>query len=264
LSRNGQFLVSTPNKAFYTESRGHEGPNPFHVHEFEFEEFRSELLAVFPEVTLFLENHVEAIAFEPFEPGMGESLHIAGELNPQEAHFFVALCAHRPQPSSSTFVYVPRTGNVLRERGRHIALLEEELATKNAWLERALREHAELLEAHRRQTEELERSNHWAEQLNQELAERHARVGQLQNELQELADGYEARVTELEEDIRSKVEWATREIARIEKELQDRTAWAQRLDEERRQLEQQLAMVRASRWMKLGRIARLGPELPAG
>ncbi|MBV9745631.1 MAG: class I SAM-dependent methyltransferase, partial [Acidobacteriia bacterium] len=34
LGRNGQFVVSTPNKLFYTESRGSEGPNPFHVHEF--------------------------------------------------------------------------------------------------------------------------------------------------------------------------------------------------------------------------------------
>ena len=56
-----------------------------------------------------------------------------------------------------------------------------------------------------------------------------------------------------------------------EKELEERTAWALRLDEEKRQLEearrgleQQLAMVRASRWVKLGRRFGLGPELPAG
>jgi len=71
MSPHGQFVVSTPNKSYYTESRGREGTNPFHVHEFEFEEFRSELLAVFPEVALFLENHVEGIAFQPNDPAAG-------------------------------------------------------------------------------------------------------------------------------------------------------------------------------------------------
>src|SRR5579862_3598210 len=50
LAANGQLVVSTPNKSYYTESRGGEGANPFHVHEFEFEEFQSELAAIFPHV----------------------------------------------------------------------------------------------------------------------------------------------------------------------------------------------------------------------
>jgi SAM-dependent methyltransferase len=292
LSRTGQFVVSTPNRAFYTESRGREGPNPFHVHEFEFEEFRSELLTVFPEVALFLENHVEGVAFEPYATAMGQEVRVAGQVVPSEAHFFVAVCAHRPLPQSPAYVYIPRTGNVLRERGRHIALLEQELATKNAWLERALREHEELVEAHRRQKEELDRGNRWAQQLNLDLDRQQERVAQLQNELgeqqqraREVAEGYAAKVKDLEEDIRSKVEWAvdletrltaeidhrTQELAlavdalhRTEKDLEERTAWAQRLNEEKRQLEAQLAMVRASRWLKLGRRIGLGPEIAAG
>ena len=43
LAPTGQFIVSTPNRLYYTESRGTDGANPFHVHEFEFEEFRDEL-----------------------------------------------------------------------------------------------------------------------------------------------------------------------------------------------------------------------------
>ncbi len=279
LTRNGQFVVSTPNKAFYTESRGREGPNPFHFHEFEFEEFRSALLTVFPEVSLFLENHVEGVAFEPYDPSTGQELHVAGEVVPLESHFFVAVCAHRPLPQSPIYVYLPRTGNLLRERGRHIALLEEELATKNEWLERALGEHEELLRQHRAQTEELERSNRWAEQLDRELARHQARVVDLQKELADQREGYEAKVKELEEEMRSQVEWAldleNRLTAKIdelagavdalhhtEKELEGRTVWARRLEEEKRQLEEQLAMVRASRWVKLGGKAGLGPKLP--
>jgi SAM-dependent methyltransferase len=280
LSPQGQFVVSTPNRAYYTESRGKEGANPFHVHEFEFEEFRSELLSVFPEVTLCLENHVEGVAFQPYDFSAGVEVHAeARQPAPAEAHFFVALCSHRVLPAVPLYLYVPRAGNVLRERGRHIALLEEELATKNAWLERALREHEELVAAHRRQTEELERSNQWAQTLNREIEERRARVLELQNELAEEQQGYQAKLRELEDDIRAKVQWAEdlesrlehrgQELAlavealhRTEQELEDRTAWAHRLGEEKRRLEDLLAFVRASRWMKVGRKFGLGPELP--
>src|SRR5579871_6100322 len=48
LSPGGQFIVSTPNKAYYAETREQAGPNPFHRHEFDFAEFRDELGAVFP------------------------------------------------------------------------------------------------------------------------------------------------------------------------------------------------------------------------
>ena len=48
LAPGGQFIVSTPNKLYYTESRGPDGANPFHVHEFDFAEFHGELKAVFP------------------------------------------------------------------------------------------------------------------------------------------------------------------------------------------------------------------------
>ena len=124
LAPNGQFIVSTPNKLYYTESRGPQGANPFHVHEFDFEEFRAELNAVFPHVSLFLENHVEGVTFQPHEAGDTVEVRVdAGDPRPDESHFFVAVCAHRPQMGNPTFVYVPRAANVLRERERHIALL---------------------------------------------------------------------------------------------------------------------------------------------
>jgi len=255
MSPHGQFVVSTPNKSYYTESRGREGHNPFHVHEFEFEEFRSELLAVFPEVALFLENHVEGIAFQPYDPAAGVEVQVdAREPAPAESHFFVAVCSHRALPAAPLHLYVPRAGNVLRERGRHITLLEEELAAK-------LREHEELLAAHRRQTEELERSNQWAQNLNQEIEERRTRIVELQEEL--------AQQAQWAQDLESRLEHRGQELAlavealhRTEKELEDRTAWARSLEEEQQHLEEQLAFVRASRWMRVGRKFGLGPELP--
>ena len=166
------------------------GANPFHVHEFDFAEFRADLQAVFPHVSMFLENHVEGVTFQPHEPGNTVEVRVdAGEPAPDESHFFVAVCAHRPQLGNPTFVYVPRAANVLRERERHIALLEGELATKDQWLDKAQRdlaefdrEHQKLLAMHRGAAE-LERGNQWAAALDRELEERRARVAALQEEL---------------------------------------------------------------------------------
>ena len=300
---------------------------------------------MFPHVSLFLENHVEGVTFQPHEAGHTVEVRVdAGEPAPDESHFFVAVCAHRRQIGNPTFVYVPRAANVLRERERHIALLEGELATKDEWLDKAQQDLAEFdravspaegragteqpvgrraepgtggaARAHRRtaggirarageraegggrltagRRRRLERSNQWAEALNRELEERRARIVELQEEFareqengRQVAEGYAAKVAALELDIQDKTRWAidtetsltavirdqterlSRAVADLgtavealhhtEKELEERTAWALRLQDEARRLEEQVALFRASRWVKLGRTVGLGP-----
>ncbi len=293
LADNGQFIVSTPNKLYYTESRGEDGANPFHVHEFTFDEFREELKSVFPHVTMFLENHVEGVTFQPHEPGNTVEVRVdAGEPAPDESHFFVAVCAHRPQLGNPTFVYVPRAANVLRERERHIDLLEHELGMKNRWLLEAQAEHLKLLDEFRELKEALERSNQWARAAAQELEQARTRIVELQDEMAreqaaaiKMADDFTEKIRELEEDIRAKIQWArdvetslkaelkkqTDDLVRAvdalhhtEKELDGRTEWAHSLQEEVRRLGEQLALVRASRWVRLGRKIGLGPVVPLG
>lgn len=297
LAASGQLIVSTPNRLYYTESRGVHGANPFHVHEFDFAEFNSELRAVFPYVSMFLENHVEGVAFTPFEPGNTVEARVdASETVADESHFFVAVCAHRPQVGNPTFLYVPRSANVLRERERHIGVLEKELALKDEWLNKSQadllefdREHQKLLAMFREQKEQLEKSNRWADQLNALLGERDARVVELQQELERehenarnVVAGYNRKIADLEQEGREKEQWAidtdkrlSAEIERLtadlvalvasseqlEKDLEERTAWAQRLDREKAVVEEQLAMVRLSRWVKLGRKVGLGPAV---
>ncbi len=281
LAPTGQFIVSTPNKLYYTESRGADGANPFHVHEFEFKEFCEALNAVFPHVSMFLENHVEGVAFQPYDRGNTVEVRVdSSEPAPDESHFFLAVCAHRPQVGNPTFVYVPRSANVLRERERHIELLEGELATKNAWLEKALAEHEDLMRQFSELQAALEKSNRWAEELNRDLKERGERIEQLQAELAEsqagalrMAEAYDAKIAELEEDVAAKTEWARERDAAVvkaaealhhtEKELEERTAWALRLDKESAELGRQLTLVRGSRWVRLGRRIGVGPDLPA-
>ena len=297
LTANGQLVVSTPNRLYYTESRGVEGANPFHVHEFDFAEFSAELQAIFPHVSLFLENHVEGVTFQPRIPGGTCEVRVdAGEPAPDESHFFVAVCANRPQLGNPTFVYVPRAANVLREREHHIAKLERELATKDEWLEKAKQDLADLHREHGKLTEELERSNQWAQSLNRGLDERGARIVELQEELardqenaRKLAEGYAAKVADMEQDLRAKTSWAidtetrltaevrqqtealvtaVNQLHKTEKELEERTAWATGLQEESRKWQEeahrvqgQVALYQSSRWVRLGRKVGLGPDV---
>jgi len=279
LAPTGQFIVSTPNKLYYADSRGPAGANPFHAHEFEFGEFRNELGAVFPYISLFLENHVEGVAFRPVETGETAEVRVdGGDIDPTASHFFVAVCAHRPQTGNPTFVYVPSAANVLRERETHIALLEGEVRQKNEWLETARRDLAELDRQHRQVTTELEESNRWAERLNQELAASGARVVELQDELARAQAQAQAAIHELERENRTRTEWAVQLNATLEAKLQElaqcveylhaaektvdeRTRWAQSLQADRDELRRKLALVEASRWVRLGRRAGLGPDL---
>jgi SAM-dependent methyltransferase len=299
LAPAGQFIVSTPNKLYYSESRGGSGPNPFHVHEFEFEEFRAELGEVFPHVSLFLENHTEGVVFQPASgqpESMAESRVDDAGCAPEESHFFLAVCASRPQTGAPTFVYVPRVANVLRERERHIALLERELETKNQWLNRATAELAQLNEDHqtvlaqfRKQIAESQERAHWAERLGLDLEERGARIAQLQGEFaaeqaaaREVTEAYEAKLRELEAENEAKTRWALETEARLGKELERkcqelaacvellhqaeqtldaRTAWAGKLQTEVSDLDQQVSLMKESRWFKLGRKFGLGPDL---
>jgi ubiquinone/menaquinone biosynthesis C-methylase UbiE len=283
LAVGGQFIVSTPNKAFYTESRGAAGPNPFHVHEFEFEEFRDELQREFPHVATFLQDHTEGILVQATGSRGSADVRFEGPLPPpQYSSFFIAVCAATPQLGAPTFVYLPSGANLLRERLAHIRRLKEEVGKKTVWLTTLEQEHAETVELFRKQKEELEERNRWAEELNRELLATRDRVLQLQEEAAVQERTAREAISALEQENERKTEWAleteqrlTAELAAqnaeltktvdlldaAEKTVEERTAWALTLERERSEFEQRLAMVQASRWVRLGRAFGLGPEL---
>jgi len=211
LKPGGILLVSTPNKAYYAESRAKAGPNPFHCHEFEYEEFRSALREVFPQVRLWTQNHTESIVFAPADPD-GGALEAEGDGDPQEAHFFVAACSRQPIECNEVFAWLPRSGNLLREREHHIAKLEGELAEKDEWLRKLIADHSELQREHDVTINELKRSNEWAESVNQELKDRRERISILQKEAQERLD------------------WIRSAEVKAAKEAEDRLAWVQALE----------------------------------
>ncbi len=97
-----------------------------------------------------------------------------------------------------------------------------------------------------------------------------------------MAEGYEKQLRTLQTDLEERTKWAqdtearmqhhvdqvTADLARCndlldkaESTVVERTNWALQLQRELEQAQAQLAMARASRWMKLGRMIKVGPEL---
>ncbi len=231
LAPGGQLIISTPNKFYYAEHRKLTGPNPFHVHEFEFDEFREELKKFFPHVSLYTQNHAQGIVFSAVareSPSLAPSAPITdirletGGSDIETAHFYLAVCALSPQTGSPTFIHIPKTSNVLREREQHIELLEGELAQKDKWLADARAEHERLLELFARQQDELDARRVWAEKMNQELDEGRAIIEKLNREIEQRNLWAETLNQELEHSRAT--------IERLNSELEQRAEWASQLN----------------------------------
>lgn len=297
LAPRGQFIVSTPNVKYYAEARAATGPNPFHAHEFEFAEFKAALEERFDSVSLFTQNHAAGVVFRPLEGVTFADTKLENsQADPETANFFLAVCAASPQTGSPTFVYMPSAANVLRERERHIERLNGELRQKDQWLAESQREHELLVEQHRAQKAELEKSNQWAAEAGEKWKASQERVAQIQEELAaeqrrgaEVAAEYEAKIDALEkelashvlrlendltalqqayaersEELRSKGEElsaAVKLLDAAERTVVERTDWAKQIQGQLAVVETELARVRASRWIRLGRTFGLGPDI---
>ncbi|HEV1283698.1 MAG TPA: methyltransferase domain-containing protein [Bryobacteraceae bacterium] len=290
LHPDGTFLVSTPNKLYYAESRAKEGPNPFHAHEFEITEFHDALAAVFPKVRILLQNRVESQAFYPYATFAPVDARLDSTRGtPAEAHFFLALCSIDCATETRSFIYVPRAANVLREREQHILLLQGELAKTKTWLEGVMSDRQKLIESQDELKAHLEEHNRWALQLDKDHHASLARISELQDLMQaeqakalEMAGAYQRTVDALEQENRDKTEWAMETERRLstalaqkcvelaetvrlldlaEATVVERTAWAQDLDRSLQHANAKLQMIARSRWVKLGRAAGVGPDL---
>jgi SAM-dependent methyltransferase len=223
LAPDGRFVVSTPNRLYYAEARAGLGPNPFHVHEFEYHEFRSELEAVFPHVTMYLENHTDAIVFAPAADSSMDSAIDEADAAPEHAHFFVAVCGLSPKTEVPGLVWVPRAANMLREREQHIEVLESQLQ------------------------ERIARVVQLQEELTSEQAKARARMDELEAELRDtvetatrLAGELDAKVVELGQCVEY--------LHAAERTVEERTAWARRNEAEA----DELRRLSGTLWVRLG------------
>ncbi len=265
LAPAGQLIVSTPNRLYYAETRSE--PNLYHVHEFDYQEFQSELQKFFPHVTIFLENHSNAITFTPLTVQGVRTILESNSAKPEEAHFFLAACSKQPLFGSPAFVYLPDSGNVLRDREHHIDLLDGEIRQKEKWLAETTAELKRLDEEYRREQKlaqetiaELEQQNEqktqWAEQLEadygKELEQRTEWAEKLDAELKQAWENYR----KIEQDLKKCIGL----LDDAENRVIERTEWAQRLDRELEHAREQLALVYASPAYRFGRRLRLAPD----
>jgi SAM-dependent methyltransferase len=296
----GILLVSTPNRAYYAESRASAGPNPFHVREFDRREFSEALDAVFPHVALWTQDHVEGLGFLPFPaPPSGSAgvLDAPDEQDPENAYFFLGACSGMPFAGPEGFAWIPVGGNLLRDREHHIALLSQELEQKTGWLKQMEDAHSTLNREHRKLIEELEEHNTWAAGLNVQLARSGKRIVELQDDLGAANSKAQEQIGALERTLEERLQWARElesqiatgrsELERLNGdntglrlaykertqadeadkiwlagECESRTAELDTANHEIARLGAIIAATGASKWMKLGRAVHLGPELP--
>lgn len=273
LAPGGQFIVSTPNRLYYAETRALAGPNPYHVREFDYAEFRAALQEFFPSTAIYLQNHSGAITFSPLSPSGPAAAELAPGAqppDPESSHFFIAVCAAAPQTGAPFYVYLPSSANVLRERETHIRKLEGELQQKDSWLEELKDAHAKLKAEHDTTLAEMRAQTEWALRLEEQLKQAQQRIVELQNELEELQRTAQHRIDELHSTLETlaanhqaklqELERCVRLLDEAEARVVERTQWAQSLDARVQELEKALALLRASRWVRLGRKLGVGPQ----
>jgi SAM-dependent methyltransferase len=239
LRHDGLFLVSTPNKTYYAETRGSKGPNPYHLHEFAFDEFRAALASAFPVSEILQQNHTDAFSFSQANVLATDAVieNISGSSS--DAHFFIAVCSSAPIRDLRNFVYVPTATNLLRTREHHIGLLQAEVSdlkssidTLQASLSTAHAERDKLLALFEQQTQELAQRTEWAQRAEREF---NIKVEHLKIVMAEL-ESSQAALAQTAERVRQ-------------------------LDATLHAAYDQMRETRDSRWMKLGRKLNLGPNL---
>ena len=219
LTREGLFIVSSPNKRYYAETRAETGPNPFHEHEFEAEEFVRELRTRFPECSLAA---AESSGVVRISSG-GELLAGGGAHRRRRRHgggralLHRALFARARCPSRSLSSMFPK---------RPICCVSAN-CTWRRWSgssprsKRTARLYSNCFGSRR---ENSKSATAWAQRLDTDLKAAGERIVALQNEAAELAAGYQAQVARMEQEDQVKTEWARKASAELEAKCQELAA----------------------------------------
>ena len=261
LRLDGLLAISTPNRIYYTEER--KEVNPFHVREFNFDEFLTLLKRYFAHVEVAFQNHVASLFLgDPRQrrPLRCEMEPAEGDLE-RSAHYFVAICSSAPlgDRSGDPLVYLPASGNLLRERDRHI----ESQAERIRELDRRVLE----------QQKEYEAQSQWCRQLNQQMQERTEWAQRLEQRIHELdtrVEELQQQHRNLENELQLRTDWAGRlnqevaerdqRLAKLQAEFDERTAWALRLNEELKDNQSKLERIKQSKLFQISQTLGLVPK----
>jgi ubiquinone/menaquinone biosynthesis C-methylase UbiE len=289
LRRDGVLVISTPNRIYYTEER--KEANPFHVREFDYPEFSAFLKEQFEHVKIAFQNHVASIYIGDacLERSVRSKMERPGDGLERSSNYFVAVCSKTETGKDfEALAYLPAAANLLRERERHIDLLETRVSELNQqvlqqqqasdaqsqWcleLNRQVQERTEwamrlderikeldarllaFQQQHELLEQELRERGAWAQRLSAELSERDQRITALQKEFDERVAWAGRLSTELSE--------RDQRVAALQKELDEKAAWAQRLSAELSERDQRIAALQKEFDERVARVERLSTEL---
>ncbi|MSO23214.1 MAG: methyltransferase domain-containing protein [Acidobacteria bacterium] len=261
LRPDGLLIISTPNRIYYTEER--KEINPFHVREFDFDEFLAFLKGTFAHAEMAFQNHVASLYVG--NPRQQRRLRSEMERSTVDlercSHYFVAICSNSAcDRTFDPLVYLPASGNLLRDRDRHIRSQEARIRT----LDRKVME----------QQKEYDAQSEWCLQLNQQMRERTEwaqRLEQRIHELDALIEELQRQHRSLEEELQSRTEWAERlnlevagrdqQLAKLRAEFDERTAWALRLNEELKLNQNELDRIKQSKLFQISKTLGLLPKV---
>jgi SAM-dependent methyltransferase len=262
LRPHGVLVISTPNRIYYTEER--KETNPFHVREFDFDEFLAFLKGSFAQVEMAFQNHVASLYVgdprqqRPLRSEMERPSEVDLE---RTSHYFVGVCSKSPGGQGcDPLVYLPASANMLRDRDRHIRSQSERIQQLD---NRVLA-----------QQKDYDAQNQWCLQLSQQMQERTEWAQRLDQRIQAL----DARIEELqqqhrslEEELQSRTEWAERlnlevadrdqQLAKLQAEFDERTAWALRLNEELKLNLDKLERIKRSKLFQFSKTLGLVPKV---
>ncbi len=236
--RDGLALISTPNKAVYSDARSYH--NPFHIREFYREEFLTLLRASFQYVVLF---HQQIRAGSLIAAEGGNGWEVLTEPPPEDRRapagpmYFVAVCGHRPVeerlPRGSA--YLDPTDALISEWGSEATRLNDAIERLGGW--------GKSLEA------ELARRDETLRRTLDEVGERDRTIGALQQEMGSEIAARDRSLRNLQQDFEERSRWAAglqEDVASRDALLRQTTDALDRTDAELKSTEARLSRIRHS------------------
>ena len=187
---DGVVVISTPDKAIYSDARQY--TNPFHVHEFYFEELVALLGRHFSHVQL-MRQQIRAGSLIVADGGPAQGFEIMTDpppdrqRSPVQPMFLLAICGAKapgdPPPASSAFLDL--TDALEMEWRQEIAKLNNEILELGRWSGKLQKEMSDRDRTILAQQKEFEERTRWALSLQQEIERRDHALVQLQKEFEE-------------------------------------------------------------------------------
>jgi O-antigen biosynthesis protein len=265
LKPGGVVLISTPDKAVYSDARQY--VNPFHIREF----YRDEFLALLRRQFRFVELMQQRVRAGSLITGdeaykRGSEIHVRPMPDAWRAEtapmYFLAVCSDQlPAETGPNSAYldlsdawfgeyaaeIERLNEEIRELGRWGRDLEGQIAQKDETLKRVLEE----VEARDRDIDRLQAL------MNEEVSVRDQTIRRLQTEIETEVGRRDQAIAGLQSEIAAEVGSRDRTIQSLQEEFETRTKWALSLLEDVRVRDERLVQTNTALSAAAEHLARI-------